>query len=1137
MISKLVYSLNTQDTTYISGIYESSFAHIIAILANKVKNNLLIITKDQTETKKIYTDLKFFSNLYTKNIPINIFPKYNLLPYENKPISRLTQSERMKTLYYLIENNKPQILISSLENILHFIIPKSEFKKSILNLSLNQEFSFEQLQKILSEYGYNFTNKVFLKGDFSIRGDIVDIFLPIYDAPIRIEFFGDLIEDIRQFDTATQKSIKKLTEINIPPLSEIILSEKHINYALNRIKKLKTLYQKKSNTPAYLWNTNIISAEKINFFTDNLKNKTIEGNLINFISLFYKEKNTLLDYLNNFTVIYPDNTIFRTNYENIFTGYRNRFNELIKKNNFVLKPKELIESKENILKKIEKTKKIIHNIIPFHKKEEIRFRIEPLSRYAGNFKKLKTDLTEYNKNGYKIYFISEFDDEIKKIKELMLSNKININEINFINGIITKGFINTNLKELYIQDFEFFEKLRLEHSTGTRKILARQLDSIYDLKIGDYVVHIEKGIGIYHGIKQIKTDNTIRDYCEIEFADKLKLYLPLDRINLLQKYIGDSNTKPKLNKLKSDDFNKIKLKVKKSIITVAKDLLEIYSKREKLKGFRFPSDTEWQKEFEKSFPYVETPDQITALTEIKRDMEADKPMDRLLCGDVGYGKTEIALRAAFKAVMSGKQVALLVPTTILAQQHYLTFSERLMGYPIEVKMLSRLINSKEKKQILKNLENGKIDILIGTHTLLSDNIKFKDIGLVIIDEEQKFGVLHKEKLKILKTIVDVLTMSATPIPRTLYMSLSGIRDISIINTAPEGRSPIETNIEKFSEETIQKAIIKELNRGGQIYFIHNRVKTISPMANFIRKIVPQAKVAVAHGQMAPDELEIIMIDFIEKKIDVLVCTTIIESGIDIPNVQTIIINRADKFGLSQLYQLRGRVGRSDNISFAYLLYPGDKSITELAYKRLSTIYEYTELGSGYKIALRDLEIRGSGNIFGKQQHGDVLSVGLELYSQILKNSIKELKGEKLEQKIEPVMDFNYTGYIPDSFINDTKSKIEIYKKLNQCRSDTDLTELANEVADRFGKNFPTEFKNLLDIYSIKIYLRKINAEYIKIYKKSRYEMIFEISVSKILKHWSTIKKQHFSFKNNKIYLSVEKNNFIKNLKKKLPLLI
>ncbi len=1134
MIENILKNLKKKGKVYLSGIWGSPLDYVIALIEKEINSNIIIIENEKrvTEIKK---NLEFFLGKDSK-YNIILFPEYDFFTsIEN---NRKLATERIKILNDIINNSEKKVIITTLKNILSPVMPLQILKKSRMIIKNNEEYDFENLKKKLIEYNYQYVTRVFNKGEFSIRGDIIDIFSPNYENPIRIEFFDYYIEDIRFFNSITQKSVEKIEKVDIIPASEIIFTDSVKNnfktYLLN-IKKSNTNKLKKAEK---LWNNYIIDEKEIDKLISNADMNLPQ--FISFSNIFYKSEEYLYHYFSNFIFVIGDKSRIEIEYDKFYKRNKEKFDNYTRNNKFFISPVNNISSLNKFYIFINKKNLIIHNILPFNNKNEINFKVNSLINYESNYERFRKDIDNFSKLKYEIYFLSEYENELNEIKNTLKEKNINTEKIKFQKGLISSGFINHTLKIFYIQDYEFYGKIRVEHTKPKEILLTEKLDSIYDLKEGDYVVHIEKGIGIYRGIKSITNNNSTRDYIEIEFANKLKLYTPLDRINLIQKYIGAGNNKPTLSDLKSNEFQRVKKRVKKSIIDIAKELLEIYAIREKIKGFRFNKDTEWQKEMESSFPYKETEDQIKAIKEIKQDMESDKPMDRLLCGDVGYGKTEIAIRASFKAVMSGKQVAILVPTTILAQQHFYTFTERLMNYPIKIEMLSRLTSTSEQRRIIRELKEGKIDIIIGTHRLLSNDIKFKDIGLVIIDEEQKFGVLHKEKFKLLKSFVDVLTMSATPIPRTLYMALNGIRDISILDTAPIGRVPIETIINVFSPDIIRKAILQEIDRGGQIYFIHNRVRTINAMANYIKKVVPEARIAVAHGQMDPEELEIIMLDFIEKKFDVLVTTTIIESGIDIPDVQTIIINRADRFGLSQLYQLRGRVGRSSNKSYAYLLYPSEKSISETAYKRLSAIYEYTDLGSGYKIAVRDLELRGAGNIFGPQQHGNIMAIGLELYSKILSNAIKELKGEKIEEKVEPIIDFEYNAIIPDNFIPDVKTKIELYKRLNQANREEDLEELFEEIKDRFGKKIPLELINLFDIYYIKVYLKNINAEYIRIKKISNYEIIFEIKIVKVPTKWKDIKLSKLKgikFYNNILEITVEKEKYIKNLKKKLPLLI
>jgi transcription-repair coupling factor (superfamily II helicase) len=640
-----------------------------------------------------------------------------------------------------------------------------------------------------------------------------------------------------------------------------------------------------------------------------------------------------------------------------------------------------------------------------------------------------------------------------------------------------RGFEYPELKVSVISDKEVFGETKRKKTSKPKKGVSK-IKSFTELKLGDYVVHTNHGIGVYRGIKQLELEGHKKDYLQLTYDNGDMLYVPVDQLDLVQKYIGQEGKKPKINKLGGSEWAKAKSKVKRSIEEIAEDLVKLYAMRSTIKGHSYQKDTVWQKQFEEEFPYDETPDQLSAIEEIKKDMQSDKPMDRLLCGDVGYGKTEVAIRAAFKAVMDGKQVAFLVPTTILAEQHYNNFVQRFSDFPVKVDMVSRFRTPTQQKVTLKAVKEGNVDILIGTHRLLQKDIQFKDLGLLIIDEEQRFGVTHKERLKEFKKNIDSLTLSATPIPRTLHMSLVGVRDISVIETPPEERYPIQTYVVEFNDQLIRDAIMREMNRGGQVYFVYNRVETIRDMASFIQKLVPEARVAVGHGQMSERELEDVVLGFVKNEFDILVSTTIIETGMDIPNVNTIIINDADKMGLSQLYQLRGRVGRSNRIAYAYLTYKKDKILTEVAEKRLRAIKEFTELGSGFKIAMKDLEIRGAGNMMGSSQHGHMAAIGYDLYCRMLEDMVRLIKGEIEKEPIETTVELKVDAFIPGDYINDEMQKIEVYKKIAAINSFDDMMEIQDELIDRFS-DIPTSVENLMNIAYVRSIAKVLGIEEIK----------------------------------------------------------
>lgn len=700
---------------------------------------------------------------------------------------------------------------------------------------------------------------------------------------------------------------------------------------------------------------------------------------------------------------------------------------------------------------------------------------------------LVEEIRNRRKKGYAIAIMASTSNRAEKIRDLLRDSKVDAFYVSRITGelkpgnvIITEGRIEAGfeigqIKFALITDLEIYGKRKSGKKATLRHQEGALISHFTDLSVGDYVVHVNHGIGRYLGLQKLEVGGVTKDYLIIQYTGEDKLYVPTDQISLVQKYLGAEGAAPKLSRLGGQDWNKVKKRVKESVREMAQELLNLYATREKVVGHAYPPDTVWQKEFEEAFPYEETPDQLRAIKEIKEDMERPKPMDRLLCGDVGYGKTEVAIRAAFKAVMDSRQVAVLVPTTILAQQHYNTFVERFSGYPIKIEMLSRFRSPKEQQEILKNLKTGGVDIVIGTHRLVQNDVQFKKLGLVIVDEEQRFGVAHKERLKQLRKNVDVLTLTATPIPRTLHMSLVGVRDMSILETPPEDRWPVQTYVLEFNWDVIGDAVRKEMDRGGQVYFVHNRIMDIDQIAAQLRAAVPEARVAVAHGQMKEDQLEQVMLEFLEGEYDVLLCTTIIETGLDIPNVNTLIVDEADRMGLSQLYQLRGRVGRSHRLAYAYFTYRRDKVLTEVAEKRLQAIREFTEFGSGFKIAMRDLEIRGAGNFLGPEQHGHMMAVGFDMYCRLLEEAVKELKGDLIEEIQEPTIDLNIDAHIGNDYIPDAGMKIEIYQKIMRIQSAEDARDVGEELEDRYGP-VPQSVTNLLAIARIKALCTRLKVQ-------------------------------------------------------------
>ena len=1035
----------------LSGLKDSARSFFIAALASKeeIKNSYLIITDSQENALKIYQDLSNFLNKsQNKEENIFLFPSFDVLPYEDISSDPQIIQQRINILKHLSANDhnkKRKILIADIKALLPKLASPQKFKKTSWKLKVGDALKKEDFLKILLEQNYRSVEIVDKKGEFSSRGGIIDFFPVTSENPLRLELFGDQIESIRYFNLSTQRSILKLTDYTLLPSRELIADgSSNYNYS--------TIFDYLPDDLIVLQNEPELIKEKEEEFQEEVENiyQKIE-----------QDKREL---------IFSPSSHFISN-----LGICDK---LKSKNmiNFSYLPQE---NKEDISANQEE------------KKEDIRkFTLEAqeISSYFGNLGLFTRDLEKWQTEKQHIIILVRNEGRAQRLGEILEERGIkrftigrieeytHLKSTIFISyGYLNYGFKLQNLKTVFITDQEIFGKERNKRYKLTRR-KSEPFFTAMDISSGDYVVHIDHGIGLYRGIINLNVKGVKQDYLLIEYAQGDKLYVPVDQFNLVHKYIGIKDKTPKICRLGGISWGKAKGKAKRSIQQLARELYNLYVARKEIRGFAFSKDNNWQQELEMSFPYEETYDQLQALSEVKADMEIVKPMERLICGDVGYGKTEIAIRAAFKAVLDGKQVAILAPTTILVQQHYDTFRERMNSFPINIDLLSRFRSKQQQKKVIEGLEEGKVDIIIGTHRLIQNDIRFKDLGLLIVDEEQRFGVLHKERIKKLKESIDSLTLTATPIPRTLHMSLIGVRDLSVINTPPEDRFPIATYICKRDDKVIIEAIRRELDREGQTFFVHNRVRSIQKIAQDLSRLFPQARIGIAHGQMAEEQLEDIMIDFLEKKYDILVCTTIIEIGLDIPNTNTIIIDDAHKFGLSQLYQLRGRVGRTDRRAYAYFLYPSYRSISATAKKRLQAIKEFSELGSGFKLAMRDLEIRGAGNLLGKEQHGSVGEVGFNLYCRLLEEAVKELRGEKegkeKEKEITPVIDVKIDAYIPGEYIPDLKQRVLIYRKLAEIKDLEDLERIKEELRDRYGI-YPWELKNLLEIIYLKIFLRKL----------------------------------------------------------------
>ncbi|AGB40123.1 transcription-repair coupling factor Mfd [Halobacteroides halobius DSM 5150] len=1072
------------------GLEGSGKNFFLANLYLQLEDDILIVTANDQRADTIYEDLV---RLLEPN-QVMLFSQLEILPHEPLEIEETIKLERLSALEAAI-TKEPRVIIAPIQALLEVIMPAQIYQDKVFRIHPGQKLSTDDLISKLRQSGYQRVEQVQTRGQFSIRGGIIDIYSYTINLPVRIELFGDQVESIRQFEVANQRSTSQLDSIMITPATEFIFPSnlkegiKDIQADLDtRLKELSGEQEEQLKK---------IIKQDLEFLDEQVD--IVEKR--QYLSYFYQSA-TLLDYVSGLIVC--DNWLqIKQQAITYLNSIQERYNNLLNQGkvlpsyqDYFVEFNDLFFTDQNPKLYLSPTKKKLEDITS---QFDLNLTAQNLESLHGQLDLLVDQLKKYRKQDYQIIIglsnLKQANRLQKKLQEDNLTavvieeikEQINSNNIILTVSNLSKGFIFPEAKFLFYTTSELFKQAKRQRKRAKNFDQGSKISSFTELNEGNYVVHENHGIGKYLGIKTLEVQGNSEDYLVVKYAGDDKLYIPTDQVDLIGKYVGMDDNEPKLHKLDSDNWAKAKARVKKSVEEMAEDLLELYAKREMATGYAFSKDTEWQVDFEAAFPYQETPDQLKAIEEVKADMESEQPMDRLLCGDVGYGKTEVAIRAMFKAVMDGKQVAFLVPTTILAQQHWNNLIDRFSEYPVNVSMLSRFRTAKEQQKIIEDLEAGRTDIIIGTHRLLSQDIKFNNLGLVVVDEEQRFGVTQKEKLKGIKENIDILTLTATPIPRTLHMSLVGIRDISVIETAPKNRYPIRTYVGEYKDELVKDALVKELNRDGQIYVVHNRVKDIKEVASQMQSLVPQAEIAVAHGQMNEKRLERLMLDFLEGNFDILVSTTIIETGMDIPNVNTIIINQADKMGLAQLYQLRGRVGRSNRIAYAYLLYDQGRILSEIAEKRLKAIKEFTSLGSGFKIAMRDLEIRGAGNILGPEQHGHIEAVGFSLYCKLLETAIKKLQNkEEAERKVK--MELKVDAYLPADYIADSKQKIEVYKEIKTISTLEEQTELVNQLQDRFGK-LPPAVKRLLKLTKLRILARKLLVEEIT-EKNDKVKLIF-----------------------------------------------
>ncbi len=1061
------------------GISDTQKAMLAVALSELFNKSCIIITHNEVAARKIYEDVGFFSKDHAE-----LFPAGEMIFHRIDARSNEIRQQRLKVISEVLAKKK-KIVSASIEALLGKLAHPDLFNSMSKQVSLGDNIDLKKLIPYFVQAGYERVDMVEGKGQFSVRGGIIDFYPPSQEYPVRFELFGDEVDSIRYFDVITQRSVQKTNTVNIHPVKELLLSTEELVHAGNRLqeelnKRCKVLAGGKKGSAA--------AAEKLqsnlSHDIERLKQGIYFDGIEKYTSFFRERFFSLVDYFEDCIVIIDEPSRVRQRSENVDLEFQEHFKQLLESNEVLPEQYNVMFPYDEIAARVKQHKVVCFSTLlkgnnDYRPQSIISFITRTMHPFHGKVNLLIEEVEHWKNKKYRVLILSGTKDKGNRLTEALREAGINAvfkqeldmeileGHIVVIPGTLHGGFEFPSIKYAVISEREVYTSPR----KAAQKKKGRAIKVFTDLKIGDFVVHDNHGIGQYIGIEKLKVGGLTRDYLHIKYSGNDKLFIPTDQMDMIQKFIGGEDKSPKLNKLGSAEWAKVKGKAKKAIESMAEDLLKLYAERQQAVGFAFSKDTRWQKEFEDIFQYEETNDQLRCIEEIKQNMESDKVMDRLLCGDVGYGKTEVALRAAFKCVMDNKQVAILVPTTILAQQHYNTCVQRFSNFPIKVDMLSRFRTAAEQKKTLSDLKTGNVDVVIGTHRLLQSDIAFNDLGLLVVDEEQRFGVSHKEKIKDIRKNVDVLTLSATPIPRTLHMSLTGIRDISIIEEPPEERYPVQTYVMEHNEDVIRDAISKEIARGGQVYYLHNRVRSISKVAARLRELVPDAKVIYAHGQMDEKQLEDAMLDFYNGEYNVLVCTTIIETGLDIPNVNTIIISDADKMGLSQLYQLRGRVGRSNRVAYAYFTYQKDKVLNEIAEKRLQAIKEFTEFGSGFKIAMRDLEIRGTGNLLGREQHGHMEAIGYDLYIKLLEDTIRQYKGEPVALDIETSIDLQINAHIPESYIPDESQKIEIYKKIAYIEGQEDLYDIQEEIEDRFG-DIPEPVQNLMKISYIKYHAKK-----------------------------------------------------------------
>lgn len=1096
----------------VTGCMDSQKCHLIAGLGQKYLFKV-ILAANELKAREIYEDYK----LYDKQV--YLYPAKDAIFYSADARSNTIVRERLAVLKRLIER-EPACIVTTLDGGMDKLLPLEYMAQKVFTIREGDIIPIEQLKTRLIDLGYERVGQVDGSGQFAIRGGIIDLYPLTEESPYRIEMWDEEVDTIRSFDVESQRSIENVSEFVIYPASEVVLGEAQqfsgkqaiIEEMEEQVEKLRKEMQTEE---AHRLKTNTEE------FLERLEYSGQSAGIESYMHFFATDMVSFFDYFSKEDTLFCVDEPIRVEEraEAVELEFRESMSHRLEKGYILPSQTDVIYSYKELLAKLSGQNVVLLSGLDtkakgWSPKAKSDWMVTSVPSYRQSFEMLIKDLETWKKKGYKTIVFSSSKSRAKRLAEDLRGydlpaflaedseRVLNPGEIMVAYGNLHRGFAYPLMQLAVVSESDIFgEKKARKKKKKKSSYEGRTIQNFTELNIGDYVIHENHGVGIYQGIEKIKVDRTTKDYVKLEYADGGILYVLATGLEVLQKYSNSEGKTIKVNKLGAPEWRKAKQKAKNSAREVAKELVELYAKRQAQSGYRFGKDTVWQKEFEEMFPYEETEDQLTAIEATKKDMESNKIMDRLICGDVGFGKTEIAIRAAFKAVSDGKQVAFLVPTTILAQQHYNTFIQRMKEFPINIGMLSRFRTQAQQKKDLEELRKGQLDIIIGTHRLLSKDVQFKNLGLLIVDEEQRFGVTHKEKIKILRENVDVLTLSATPIPRTLHMSLIGIRDMSVLEEPPVDRLPIQTFVMEENDEIIREAVSREMARDGQVFYVFNRVNRIEEAAKRVAKLVPQANVAFAHGQMSSRELEKVMYRFMNGEIDVLVATTIVETGLDIANVNTMIIHDADKLGLSQLYQLRGRVGRSNRTAYAFLMYQRDKVLREVAEKRLQAMREFTELGAGFKIAMTDLELRGAGSLLGEKQHGHMEAIGYDLYCKMLNEAVLECKGEKVEESFETAVDMNIDAYIPATYIRSEFQKLEMYKRIADIEKEDEWMDMQEELIDRFGE-LPKPVENLLGIVLVKalahdVYVTQVKQRQTNFIELTMYEKA-DINVNGIL---------------------------------------